>query len=44
MKIFITGIAGFIGLHLARELKAYGHDVLGCDNYNGMYAPHLKME
>ena len=44
MKIFITGIAGFIGFHLARELKAYGHDVLGCDNYNGMYAPHLKMD
>ena len=44
MKIFITGIAGFIGFHLARELKAYGHDVLGCDNYNGMYSPHLKMD
>jgi len=44
MKIFITGAAGFIGFHLARELKAYGHDVLGCDNYNGMYSPHLKMD
>ena len=44
MKIFITGIAGFIGFHLARELKAYGHDVLGCDNYNGMYSPSLKMD
>ena len=44
MKIFITGIAGFIGFHLARELKAYGHDILGCDNYNGMYSPHLKMD
>jgi len=44
MKIFITGAAGFIGFHLARELKAYGHDILGCDNYNGMYSPHLKMD
>ena len=44
MKIFITGISGFIGFHLARELKAYGHEILGCDNYNGMYSPHLKMD
>lgn len=44
MKIFITGIAGFIGFHLARELKAYGHDVLGCDNWNGMYSPSLKID
>ena len=44
MKIFITGAAGFIGFHLARELKAFGHEVLGCDNYNGMYSPHLKMD
>lgn len=43
MKIFITGISGFIGFHLARELKAYGHDVLGCDNYNDMYNPSLKI-
>ena len=43
MKIFITGISGFIGFHLARELKAYGHDILGCDNYNGMYNPSLKI-
>ena len=43
MKIFITGISGFIGFHLARELKAYGHDVCGCDNYNRMYDPSLKI-
>jgi UDP-glucuronate 4-epimerase len=35
MKIFITGIAGFIGYHLAQELRAFGHTVLGCDNFNG---------
>ena len=44
MTIFITGISGFIGFHLARELKAYGHDILGCDNYNAMYNPVLKMD
>ena len=37
MKIFITGIAGFIGFHLAQELRAYGYEVLGCDDYNGYY-------
>lgn len=30
MKIFITGIAGFLGSRLAEHLK--GHDVSGCDD------------
>jgi len=50
MKIYITGIAGFIGYHLAtnfvekgsRELKTYGNDVTGCDNFNSYYNPWLK--
>src|SRR6202035_150945 len=33
MKIFITGIAGFLGCHLGSYLQAKGHEVLGCDNY-----------
>lgn len=41
-KVFITGIAGFIGFHLARHLKAQGHKVLGCDNFNAYYDPALK--
>lgn len=32
MRVYITGIAGFIGSHLAKELKAKGHVVSGCDN------------
>jgi UDP-glucuronate 4-epimerase len=44
MKIFITGIAGFIGFHLAQELRAYGHEVLGCDDYNGYYDKSLKLD
>tara|TARA_B110000914_G_C15435222_1_gene433404 strand:+ start:93 stop:1094 length:1002 start_codon:yes stop_codon:yes gene_type:complete len=32
MKIYITGIAGFLGSHLAKRLKSLGHDVLGNDN------------
>ncbi len=32
MKIYITGIAGFLGSHLAKKLKDQGHEVGGNDN------------
>jgi len=32
MKIYITGIAGFLGSHLAKKLKNLGHEVAGNDN------------
>ena len=32
MKIFITGIAGFIGSHLAKHFTEQGHYVFGVDN------------
>ena len=32
MKIYITGIAGFLGSHLAKKLKDRGHEVGGNDN------------
>ncbi len=32
MKIYITGIAGFLGSHLAKRLKSLGHEVSGNDN------------
>ena len=32
MKIYITGIAGFLGSHLAKNLINVGHDVSGNDN------------
>ncbi len=32
MKIFITGIAGFLGSHLAKRLSELGHEVGGNDN------------
>jgi UDP-glucose 4-epimerase len=35
MKIFITGIAGFLGSHLAEKFLSEGHEVHGCDNLIG---------
>lgn len=44
MKIWVTGIAGFIGNHLANELKRLGHDVDGNDNgiCSSVKIPHLQ--
>ena len=41
-RIFITGISGFIGFHLALALKQRGDAVFGCDNFNSYYTPALK--
>lgn len=35
MKIWVTGIAGFLGSHLAEGLRAEGHEVWGNDNLSG---------
>lgn len=43
-RIFITGIAGFIGFHLALALKNRGDYVIGCDNFNSYYNPALKRQ
>jgi UDP-glucuronate 4-epimerase len=43
MKIFITGVAGFIGFHLTNLLAQSGHDILGVDNLNNYYDPNLKL-
>ncbi len=42
MKILITGMAGFIGFHLARHLSQAGHEIFGIDNLNPYYAVALK--
>lgn len=42
MKVFITGIAGFIGMHTALALMKRGDEVIGCDNFNSFYDPVLK--
>lgn len=40
-KIFITGIAGFLGSHLAERLLQSGHTVAGCDNMLGGYRDNV---
>jgi UDP-glucuronate 4-epimerase len=42
MKVFITGVAGFIGSHLARRLLDRGDNVIGIDNFNSYYAREHK--
>ncbi|EIU0339448.1 NAD-dependent epimerase [Staphylococcus pseudintermedius] len=42
MKILITGVAGFIGSHLAKKLIAKDHEIIGVDNINDYYDPKLK--
>lgn len=42
MTVLITGVAGFIGYHLAKRLLAAGIQVCGVDNLNGYYDVNLK--
>jgi len=39
--VFITGVAGFLGSHLASHLLAEGHRVVGCDNLAGGYEDNI---
>ena len=41
MKIFVTGIAGFLGSHVAEEFLNDGHEVVGCDNLLGGYMDNI---
>ncbi len=42
MKLLVTGVAGFVGMHTALRLLAAGHEVVGVDNLNDYYDPQLK--
>ncbi len=42
MNFFITGSAGFIGYHVAKNLLQSGHTIVGLDNFNNYYSSNLK--
>ena len=42
MRVTVTGVAGFIGAHVARALLARGDEVIGIDNMNAYYPVTLK--
>ena len=44
-KLLITGVAGFIGFHLAKKLiKTKKYKLVGIDNLNNYYSVELKKE
>ena len=42
MKILVTGVAGFIGMSVAKALLERGDEVIGIDNLNDYYEVQLK--
>ena len=44
MKFLITGVAGFIGFHLAKTLLSEGNEVHGIDSLNDYYDQNLKKQ
>jgi len=42
MRVLLTGVAGFIGSHLAERLLARGHAIVGLDNFDPFYDPAIK--
>lgn len=43
-KIIITGVAGFIGFHIAMLLLDKGYQIIGIDNLNTYYDPKIKKD
>ena len=41
MKVLITGVAGFLGSHLAQRLSTMGHEIVGIDNMIGGYEDNI---
>ena len=44
MKVLVTGVAGFIGMHCAQRLAARGDKVVGIDNLSPYYSVALKRD
>lgn len=43
-RVFISGIAGFLGSHLADALIESGHEVIGCDSLFGGYLENVPQK
>ena len=41
-RVLVTGVAGFIGFHVAQQFLAAGREVVGLDIVNSYYDPKLK--
>ena len=44
MRVLVTGVAGFIGMHCARRLLDRGDEVVGVDNLSPYYSVDLKKD
>jgi UDP-glucuronate 4-epimerase len=44
VKVLVTGVAGFIGMHCAQRLLARGDKVVGVDNLSPYYSVKLKKD
>jgi UDP-glucuronate 4-epimerase len=44
VKVLVTGVAGFIGMHCAQRLVARGDEVVGIDNLSPYYSVELKKD
>ena len=42
MNILVTGVAGFIGMHVSKKLANLGYNFVGIDNLNNYYDVKLK--
>lgn len=43
MRSLVTGVAGFIGSHLAETLLERGHEVIGADSFRDYYSKKTKL-
>ena len=43
-RVCLTGVSGFIGFHLAKQLESEGYKVIGIDNLNDYYDRQLKLD
>jgi UDP-glucuronate 4-epimerase len=44
VKVLVTGVAGFIGMHCASRLLERGDEVIGIDNLSSYYPVQLKQD